>query len=259
MFNRLKKLQYFIFVMAVFIISHVFAYDVKKLGDAQTLANAGRHQEAMKIYELLIKEYQKDPNLYFYMAKSLKALNQKDAAFNAYGKAAALEAETPAYKGTIEFTYPYVKYCHELGRIKQCLGSCKRVLSVVSAMKDEILLMNNKWALIEIAEALFDSKQYDLAADCYAAFEKISPASLKDRDRLQAAATYALAKRYKPAFRILKDLEKKYPDNLDVLMQLADTYFLKGDKEAAKSYANKVLAKYPDNTDAKALLKEFSQ
>lgn len=245
--------------LATIFASNLLAMDVAKYTKAQQLAAEAKHAEAATLYEEMLQTDSADPNIYFFYAQSLKALGKTDEAFRAYQKAAELEPKTSGYMDTVAFSFDYAKYCGAVNKIKECQTGFDRVLATIPTMKGNALL-NNQYGLLELGMILAKVKEYNKAAQFFKTFERIVPDGLNshDNDAYDVAITYAIAKQFDDAMRLLNILHSKYPNNLDVILTIVDIFIENRDTAKAQMYLDKALKIDPNNAMAKTIQKEIA-
>jgi tetratricopeptide (TPR) repeat protein len=110
-----------------------------------------------------------------------------------------------------------------------------------------ILRKNLATEYYSIAEAYFDLKKYDKAADYYKLAMK-DPA-LRTAAYYKLGRAYALGKQWDDAEKIFRTLLKRDPENLNISISIAYITAMKGDIEKALFMYRNLIEKKPDDGD----------
>jgi tetratricopeptide (TPR) repeat protein len=110
-----------------------------------------------------------------------------------------------------------------------------------------ILRKNLATEYYSIAEAYFDLKKYDKAADYYKLAMK-DPA-LRTAAYYKLGRAYALGKQWNDAEKIFRTLLKRDPENLSISISIAYITAMKGDTENALLMYRNLIEKKPDDGD----------
>jgi tetratricopeptide (TPR) repeat protein len=72
------------------------------------------------------------------------------------------------------------------------------------------------------------------------------------------ALTYYELGEYQQALNIFKNIDKKSPNSISVLMDIAKCYEHLGENDNALSYLDKVVSIFPENEDAHEMIRRLS-
>lgn len=200
---------------------------------AQVLIKAENYEEAGEVYQRIILANPKDSENRFALGLVYLQLDKDEQAEGVFKKL----LEQSEWRSQAGFY---------LGKIEERRGNMKKALAWFDKVTDGSFVFD---ASISAISLLAKEKQFDEADSRLSQLQKQFPKQ-KLRLLLVQAELYSQQKKYQQAFKLLTDALVEMPDEKDLLYTHALIAEHIGRSDVLEADLKKILAKYPDNTEA---------
>ena len=218
--------------------------------DGSLYESKGQYAEAIIEFQDALR-YDKDPAIYYALAKDFSAINKQSLAAEAGVEAVRLDSTNITYRETLADIYI------KAFQIESAIGQYKAILRIDSTrvqsmfniaqllapkyprqaleMYEKILQRNGpEWqVLFKIAELNTGLRRYDKAAAAFEQMVKIDPSNVSLKQNL--AEMYVRSEQYDKAFSLFNNLLESDPKNVELRGALAELYLQQNKWEEAQA------------------------
>ncbi|MEO8168785.1 MAG: tetratricopeptide repeat protein, partial [bacterium] len=205
--------------------------------------------------------YEKDPAIYFALAKNYSSLNKQTPAIESAREAIRLDPDNLEYRKLLASSYVQTfeldsaarMYEQIIKRDSSALDAWFNLARIYQARNPEKALQTYnaivdrfgpQWeVLLQIVEVYNASGKFDKAAEAMKQMLELDPSNLDLYQTL--AQTYVRANQLDEALKIYGELSERDPRNLDYVAEMGGIYLLKKEYAKANEKFNRVLA--PDS------------